>query len=179
MHSLEQDNTLKAIKEYYLKLINSSNVYFTDKMLTNFRFIGIIKTCFPHAKILHCERNKNDNLFSIYSNHLGTHSLPWIFSVPLLKKYYKSYKNLMVYWNSLFGSEIYNVNYENLVCNFESEVKKIITYLELDWNEKCLDLKSINNPVKTASHDQVRQQVYNKHINHWKNYENFIPDLFN
>jgi hypothetical protein len=147
-------------------------------MLTNFRFIGIIKTCFPHAKILYCNRNKNDNLFSIYSNHLGANSLPWIYNISKLKKYYLSYKNLMGHWTEIFGNEIYGINYEKLIGNFEFEIKKIINYLGLEWNDACLDLKNNNNPIKTASYDQVRQQVYNKHIDHWEHYKNLIPELF-
>ena len=178
LHCLKTDSSLSAIKEYYLKLINTNNIFFTDKMLTNFRFIGIIKTCFPHAKILYCNRNKNDNLFSIYSNHLGANSLPWIYNISKLKKYYLSYKNLMGHWTEIFGNEIYGINYEKLIGNFEFEIKKIINYLGLEWNDACLDLKNNNNPIKTASYDQVRQQVYNKHIDHWEHYKNLIPELF-
>jgi tetratricopeptide (TPR) repeat protein/LPS sulfotransferase NodH len=181
-HSLHNQDFTTSICKHYLDLVGNhdcSHKFFTDKMLTNFRFIGFIKYCFPNAKIIHCTRNKSDNLFSIYSNHLGQESLPWIYDIELLKKYYNTYELLMRHWKDLFGNQIYELNYEAMVNDPTNTSKQLLSYLDLEWNYECLNNLNNTNPIKTASYDQAREQVYKHHLNYSKQYAEYIPELFN
>ena len=178
---LNQEFTTR-IRKHYLDLVGNhdcSHKFFTDKMLSNFRFIGFIKHCFPNAKIIHCTRNKSDNLFSIYSNHFGQEPLPWIYDIELLKKYYNSHELLMRHWKDLFGNQIYELNYEAMVNDPVSVSKQVLSYLNLEWSHECLKNLNNTNPIKTASYDQAREQVYKHHLNYSKQYAEFIPELFN
>ena len=177
--SLQSDDDAKQIRNLYLKHFSSNKLYFTDKMLTNFRFIGFIKYCFPNAKIIYCKRNKSDNCFSIYSNHLGQHSLPWVYNERALLKYYDLHLDIMEHWLKIYKNDIFEIDYDYFVMNYKSEAVKMIKFIGIEWNDLCLDTKLNHTIVKTASYNQVRADIYSNHINYSKNYYNFLPDLFN
>lgn len=177
--SLLSGSDAMEIRDIYLKHLSINGFYFTDKMLTNFRFIGFVKYCFPNAKIIYCKRNKNDNCFSIFSNHLGHHPLPWVYNEKLLSEYYDLHLDLMSHWLSIFKNDIFIVDYDNFVINYKDEAKKLVEFVGIDWNELCLDTKLNNSIVKTASYNQVRSDIYSNHLNYSKNYKEFLPELFN
>ena len=178
LNSLRSDVDAKQIRNLYFKHVSPQNYYFTDKMLTNFRFIGFIKYCFPNAKILYCKRNKSDNCFSIFSNHLGRLPLPWIYNENMLTKYYDLHSELMDHWIRIYGDDILKIDYENFVTNYKVEAKKIVEYIGVKWNELCLDTKLNFSVVKTASYNQVRSSIYSDHLNYSNKYSKYLPDLF-
>ena len=178
LNSLLSDVDAKQIRNIYFKHVSPQSYYFTDKMLTNFRFIGFIKYCFPNAKILYCKRNKNDNCFSIFSNHLGRLPLPWIYNENMLTKYYDLHSELMDHWIRIYGDDIFTIDYENFVTNYKVEAKKIVEFIGIEWNELCLDTKLNFSVVKTASYNQVRSNIYSNHLNYSNNYRKYLPDLF-
>ena len=77
----------------------------------------------------------------------------------------------MKFWNSYFPSEIHTVCYENVIENPEKEVRSMLKYLDLDFEESCMSFYESSRPVKTASSEQVRQPIYKSGMNYWKNYE--------
>jgi hypothetical protein len=85
----------------------------------------------------------------------------------------------MSFWNSIFQDSIYKIVYEDVIENPESEVKKLLNYLELDFEESCMDFYKSKRPVKTASSEQVRQPIYKSGVNYWKNYEDNLDVLKN
>ena len=178
LNSLLSDVDAKQIRNLYFKHVSPQNYYFTDKMLTNFRFVGFIKYCFPNAKIIYCKRNKSDNCFSIFSNHLGRLPLPWIYKEDMLTKYYDMHSELMDHWLKIYGDDIFKIDYENFVTNYKVEAKKIVEFVGVKWDELCLDTKLNFSVVKTASYNQVRSSIYSDHLNYSNNYRKYLPDLF-
>ena len=177
--SFKENNPEAMIKNYYLELINCKNIFFTDKMLSNFRFIGFIKSCFPQARIIHCIRDRSDNLFSIYSNHLDSTIFPWMYDIKTLKDYYNSYVSLMSHWKNIFEDEIYDFHYERFVNNTDHEAKKLISYLGIEWDENCI--KSVGKDelvIKTASYDQARGTIYSNHLKQSENYKAYLGEIF-
>ena len=111
--------------------------YITDKAPLNFRWIGFIKLLFPNAKIIHCKRDPKNNCLSMFKN-LFEGGLNFTYDQEDLVKYYQNYEVLMKFWNEKYPGEIFNISYEKLISDNEEEIKRLIKYCELDWEEDCL-----------------------------------------
>ena len=172
------------ILEYGNKYINETmwsrkeKNFFIDKMPNNFPYIGLIKMILPNAKIIDARRNPLDGCFSCFKQFFakGQH---FTYDLDDIARYYKDYERIMLFWNSIFPDSIYKISYEDVIENPESEVKKLLNYLELDFEESCMDFYKSKRPVKTASSEQVRQPIYKSGVNYWKNYEDNLTVLKN
>ncbi len=177
--SIGQAN-LDDIKKNYNNIISNfdiNNLKFTDKTLLNFNWIGLIKLCYPNAKLINCYRNSKDNCISIYKN-LFDHEGAWCYDEDNLVKYYKLYREMIDFWKKMIPGFIYDVKYEDLVNNPEVSIKKIIKYCNLDWEENCINFYKNKNAIKTLSVKQVRNSIYSSSINSFNKFEKFSKDLF-
>ena len=95
----------------------------------------------------------------------------------MLGNYFNMYKNLMSFWNNELKDKIYNLSYENLIINKDEEVKKLLNFCSLDWDENCLNPHKNKKPVGTASLAQIRAPIYRSSINKWKNVDDELNDL--
>ena len=161
-----------------LKRFKLGNKIITDKAPLNFRWVGFLKLMLPDSKIIHCNRNKNDNFLSIYINAFES-DMSWVYSEDNINHYYSCYKDLMNFWHKKMPNFIYDCNYENLIENTETTVREILKFCDLQWEEDCLDFKKNKKPIYTASVNQVRKGIYKTSQNKWKKYEEFFPNLFN
>ena len=150
--------------------------FFIDKMPNNFPYIGLIKMILPNAKIIDARRNPLDGCFSCFKQFFakGQH---FTYDLDDIARYYKDYEKIMLFWNTIFPDSIYKIVYEDVIENPESEVKKLLNYLELDFEESCMDFYKSKRPVKTASSEQVRQPIYKSGVNYWKNYDSNLTVL--
>jgi tetratricopeptide (TPR) repeat protein len=170
------------ILEYGNKYINETmwsrkeKNFFIDKMPNNFPYIGLIKMILPNAKIIDARRNPLDGCFSCFKQFFakGQH---FTYDLDDIARYYKDYERIMLFWNTIFPDSIYKIVYEDVIENPKSEVKKLLNYLELDFEESCMDFYKSKRPVKTASSEQVRQPIYKSGVNYWKNYESNLTVL--
>ena len=94
-----------------------------------------------------------------------------------LGHYYRKYQALMAFWQETLPLQIHEVHYETLVENFENEAKKLISFLGLEWQERCLHFFRNKRAVQTASDWQVRQPIYRSSQERWKHYEPFLKPL--
>ena len=169
-------------KNYLQKLQELSNgsLIVIDKMTINFRYIGLICSAFPNVKIVHVKRDPAatcwGNYKQLFSNKESFHYSYYLDDVIT---YYKLYQDLMQFWKKQFGEQIYDINYEALTTNQEDETKKLIKYLELKWEEKCLAPQNNDRIVVTASSKQVRQKVYQGSSKNWKKFEPYLNGIFN
>ena len=151
-----------------------------DKSPLNFEWIGFIKLLFPNAKIVHCSRNLKDTALSIYKNVFDGSSFPWSYDQDQLIKFIDLYKDLMKFWNSKLPNEIYDCNYENLVNSPLEEIPNIINFLNLKWEDKCLDHTKNKTVIKTVSIAQARKPIYKSSVNlsdEYKKYLNFLNKI--
>ena len=172
---------LKKIKLEYLNYIKNFDVkekYITDKAPLNFRWIGFIKLIFPNSKIIHCIRDPKNNCLSIFKN-LFEGGLNFSYDQEDLVKYYEQYFDLMNFWKSKYKSSILDINYEDLVSDKISEIKKIIEFCQLDFEENCLSFHKNKNPIKTMSTVQARQPIYKSSINPFAKYKEYLPIIDN
>ena len=94
-----------------------------------------------------------------------------------LVTYYKQYLNLMSFWETKYSGKILSVNYENLVSNSHEEIKNIIKFCDLDWEEECLSFYKNKAPIKTMSTAQARKPIYKSSINAFDKFKNFLTIL--
>ena len=160
----------------YLKRFDSTEPFITDKAPLNFRWIGIIKILFPSSKIIHCSRNPKDNCLSLYKNFFEG-GLNFTYNQKELGTYYNLYIDLMNFWKKLFSNSIYNVRYEKMIQNPQDEIKNIINFCDLGWEESCLSFYKNKNPIKTLSTAQARKPIYKSSVNSFEKFESFLGDL--
>jgi hypothetical protein len=149
---------------------------FTDKNPLNFEHLGLIMLVFPNARIIHCRRDPMDLCLSIYFQHFSEH-LDFAYSFADIAEYHRQYEQLMAHWHSVFPGRIHDVQYETLVANFEAVSRATLDYLDLEWDEHCLEFHRTARPVGTASHWQVRQPLYTWSVERWRHYEPYIGGL--
>ena len=180
LFSLKDEDIIKYGNKYINETMWSRKEknFFIDKMPNNFPYIGLIKMILPNAKIVDARRNPLDGCFSCFKQFFakGQH---FTYDLDDIARYYKDYERIMLFWNSIFPDSIYKIVYEDVINNPESEVKKLLNYLELDFEESCMDFYKSKRPVKTASSEQVRQPIYKSGVNYWKNYEDNLTILKN
>ena len=170
-------NEISTQYHKFLETLEAKEKFITDKAPLNFLWIGFIKIFFPNAKIIHCVRDPKDNCLSLYKNVFDK-NLNWTYSQSDLSEYYINYYQLMKFWNIKIPNFIYNVSYENLISKPDKEIKNLIKYCGLGWEDKCLKFYNNKKPIKTVSSAQARQRLYNSSISSSKNYEAYLSVLF-
>ena len=164
-------------KKYIDDLKSISQLTVTDKLPFNFIFLGFIKSIFKDVKIIHCKRDPMEVCFSIYKNYFAFEDIKFAYNQNDLVSYFKEYKSLMNHWYAMFGSEIYNIEYNNLINNQEKETRKLLKYCELSWEDQCLEFYKNKSNVQSLSTSQVRKPIYKGSLESWKKYEDILGDL--
>ena len=170
---------LKMIGEQYIKdaeIFRTDKPFFIDKMPNNFRHIGLIKLILPNAKIIDIRRNSMSACFSCYKQ-LFAEGQEFTYDFGDLAGYYNNYVELMEHWNQVLPNQILSIKYEDLVNDFENSVNKILNYCNLDFEDECLSFYKNKRSVRTPSSEQVRQPIYKKGLDYWKNYDIYLGDL--
>jgi tetratricopeptide (TPR) repeat protein len=148
----------------------------TDKRPDNFLHVGLIKTLFPDAKIVHTRRNRLDNLLSLYFLHLNPH-MAYALDLNDAAHWYAQYERLMAHWKALYPDDIFDVDYDELVRAPVPLVKSLLEFLGLDWQEDVLDFERRERTVRTASVWQVRKPLHARSSGRWRNYEKQLGAL--
>ena len=174
------ETVLKFRNKYLEKIKNftENSLIFTDKMPQNFLYISLIIATFPEAKILHIKRNTAAVCWANYKQWFKSKDLSYSYSINDTIKYYNLYEDLMIFWKKSFDNKIYEVDYESLTVNHEDEIKKLIKYLDLNWEEGCLSPEKNKRAVTTASNKQIRNKIFKGSSQKWKNYKPFLNGAF-
>jgi tetratricopeptide (TPR) repeat protein len=149
----------------------------TDKLLTNYFFVGLIHLLYPKAKFINTQRNPVDTCLSGFTK-LFKDDMPHSYDLAELGRYYGKYHELMEHWQTVLPEGVMKVvHYEEMVGNTEREAKSLIEFLGLDWDPKCLEFHKSERPVKTASVAQVRKPIYKTAVQRWKKYGDGLQPL--
>jgi tetratricopeptide (TPR) repeat protein len=142
----------------------------TDKLLTNYFFLGLINLLFPKAKVIHTKRDPVDTCLSGFTK-LFKDDMPHSYDLTELGRYYGKYRELMEHWERVLPEGFMtSVAYEDVVADTEKEARRLIEFLGLPWDEKCLAFHKSDRPVKTASVAQVRKPIYSSSVKRWAKY---------
>ena len=146
---------------------------FTDKSLSNFFYLDLIKIIYPNAKIINCKRNVLSSIMSIFQNNLT--QLAWAHNLENIFKYFDNYFKIIKQFNKIYPNFIYNLEYEKLVNSPEEESKKIMKFCELPWDKKCLEFYKRKDLIsKTASNIQIRRAVYKHSVDKYIPYKKLL-----
>lgn len=150
----------------------------TDKMPANFRFAGLIHLVLPRATMIHVRRDALDTAWSCFTTRFVPHAQPWSYDFEELARYYKAYESLMSHWRSaLPPGRILEVQYEELVNDFEGVARRIVSHCGLAWDDRVLRFFEAKRPVRTASAAQVRRPIYRSSIGRARAYGDLIRPL--
>ena len=181
INSNDLEKISKKIRNEYLDRVSlmTKKKYITDKLPGNFKRIGFILNSFPDSKIIHLQRNPMAICWSNYKSNFNSTGMGFTLNQEHTAEYYLLYRDLMKFWSEMYPKKIINVNYETLVENFETEVKDLFTKLNLNWENQLYDFHKNERPVETASLMQVRNKIYKKSSEQWKNYKKYLTSMTN
>jgi tetratricopeptide (TPR) repeat protein len=149
----------------------------TDKMPSNYLNIGLVHMALPNARIIHARRDPMDTCVSCFTHHFGAKS--FTSDLGTLGRYYRSYDALMAHWRTALPPGVMlEVQYEELVADFENHARRIVEFCGMDWNPRCLAFYETKRPVRTASVTQVREPIFTRSIGRWREYERWLGPLF-
>ena len=173
------NNIIESKYFEFLDFHKFSSKLITDKAPQNFRWIGFMKIFFPNSKIIHCNRNAKDNCLSLFKNNFASSHMDWTYDQKDIAEYYNLYYGLMKFWNKKLPNDIYNANYERIVQNKETEIKKLIEFCGLKWDSACLNHhKHIKTPISTVSAVQARKPIYSSSLNSNEKYSKYLNGLY-
>ena len=149
---------------------------FTDKMPNNFRHIGLILSILPNARIIDARRAPMACCFSGFKQ-LFAEGQEFTYSQQDIGRYYAGYVDLMDHWKRLYPASSLQVNYEDVVDDLELQVRRILEFLDLPFEDACVEFHQTKRSVRTASSEQVRQPIYRSGIEQWRHFEPWLDEL--
>jgi len=180
MQGLTREDLAQMGKRYVTGLRNYSAdaPRITDKMPGNFMVVGLIHIILPNARIIHLRRNAADVCLSAFTKHFVKNSQYFSYDLTELGRYYANYADLMEHWRKVLPEgAFYEVQYEDLVSDPETNTRAMLEYCGLSWNDACLSPHKTERSVKTASVAQVREPIYTKSVERWRRYEKHLGPL--
>ena len=150
--------------------------YFIDKMPNNFRHIGLIQLILPNAKIIDARRHPMAACFSGFKQ-LFASGQTFTYDLTGIGYYYRDYMKLMDHWDEVLPGRVHRVQYEDMVNDTESEIRRLLDHCGLDFEEQCLRFYETERAVRTPSSEQVRQPVYTQGLEQWRNFEAHLGPL--
>ena len=173
-------DALLALGERYLELTRiyrrTDAPFFIDKLPNNFAHTGLIHLILPRAKIIDARRHPLGCCFSGYKQHFarGQH---FTYNLDDIGRYYRDYVELMAHYDTVLPGRVHRVIYEQLIEDTEGEVRRVLDYCGLPFDQRCLRFYENERAVRTASSEQVRRPIYREGVDHWVNYEPWLGPL--
>ena len=171
---------LKALGQDYLERArlhrHTDRPRFIDKMPNNFPSIGFVHLVAPNARIIDARRYPLDSTLSCY-RQLFARGQTFVYDLADIGEYFLEYQRMMDHWHQVLPGRVLTVQYEDLVTDFDSQLRRLLDYCELPWEEACARFHETDRPVRTASSEQVRRPVYDHSIHFWRNYEQHLGEL--
>lgn len=170
---------LTALGEEYLRdtrIHRQGAPYFIDKMPNNFRHIGLIKRMLPNAKVIDARRSPMACCFSGFKQ-LFAEGQFFSYALEDIGAYYRDYLTLMDHWDKAIPNFVLRVEHEKVVADLEGQVRRMLSYCGLEFEEACLKFYKTERNVRTPSSEQVRQPIYASALEQWRHYEQWLEPL--
>jgi len=165
------------------RYINDTRVYrrtdrphFIDKMPNNFRHLGLIHLILPRARIIDARREPMACCFSNFKQ-LFAEGQEFTYSQEDIGRYYRTYVELMRHWEAVLPRHVLRVQHEDLVADLEGQVRRLLDFLQLDFDPQCLEFHRLGRNVRTASSEQVRRPVSTEGLDQWRHFEPWLGPL--
>jgi hypothetical protein len=145
-------------------------------MPNNFRHIGLIHLILPNSKIIDARRHPMGCCFSGYKQ-LFANGQTFTYDLQDIGKYYRDYVRLMDHWHAALPGRIHHVQYEEMVTDTEAQVRALLDYCGLEFEEQCLRFYETDRAVRTPSSEQVRKPIYQDAMEQWRHFETHLDPL--
>ena len=174
------DGELRALGERYLAQTRIQRKtpapIFIDKMPNNFAHVGLIHLMLPNAKIVDARRHPLGCCFSAFKQHFAR-GQNFTYDLAEIGRYYRDYVELMAHFDAALPGRVHRVLYENMVEDTEGEVRRLLDFCGLPFEEAVLRFHENQRAVRTASSEQVRQPIFKEGVDHWRHYEPWLAPL--
>jgi tetratricopeptide (TPR) repeat protein len=150
--------------------------FFIDKNPNNCQYVGLIQLMLPNARIIDARRHPLACGFSCFKQHFAR-GQSFTYDLGDLGRYYRDYVGLMAHFDRVLPERIHRVFYETLVADTEAEVRRLLAYCDLPFEERCLRFYENERAVRTASSEQVRRPIFQDALEHWRKYEPWLGPL--
>jgi Flp pilus assembly protein TadD len=148
----------------------------TDKRPANYLYVGAIHLVLPRARIVFCRRDLRDVALSCFQT-LFRHGHEWSYDLAALGRVCVAFARLMEHWRQVLPGRLLEVEYERVVAAPEAEMRRIVDHCGLNWDEACLDFRTTDRAVRTASAGQVREPIHARSVGRWRRYERHLAPL--
>jgi tetratricopeptide (TPR) repeat protein len=179
LETLERDELL-ALGERYLESTRvqrkSAAPYFIDKNPNNWMHAGLIQLILPNARIIDARRHPMSCCFSVFKQHFARGNR-FSYDLGELGRYYRDYVELMAHFDMVMPGRVHRAVYERVVDDTEAEVRRLLDYCGLPFEEDCLRFYENERAVRTASSEQVRKPIYRDALDQWTNYQPWLALL--
>ena len=147
--------------------------FFTDKLPNNFPQVGLLSLILPNAKVINAKRHPFDSCLGSYKQ-LFSRGQNFTYDMLDLAHYYQQYDAMMKYWQEVLPGKVLDVHYEETVDDLENQVRRILDFCGLPFEQNCVDFHQTERAVKTASSEQVRQPIYTGALGTWRRYDKYL-----
>ena len=167
----------RAYGQQYIKETQRHRVtdkpFFTDKLPNNFPQVGLLSLILPNAKVINARRHPFDSCLGSYKQ-LFSRGQNFTYDMLDLAHYYQQYDAMMKHWQEVLPGKVLDVHYEETVDDLEGQVRRILDFCGLPFEQNCVDYHQTERAVKTASSEQVRQPIYTGALGTWRRYEKYL-----
>ena len=174
----EKFSQVRQVYLDHLIKLSGGKRFVTDKMPQNFLYLGLISIILPEARIIHVKRDPAATCWSNFKHYFPARGLGYSYSLNDTINYFRLYQDLMNFWAKFLNIKIYELNYDALTINQKLETKKLIDYLDLSWEETCLNPEENKRTIRTASQSQVRKRVYKGSSRAWQKFSPYLNGIF-
>ena len=150
--------------------------FFVDKMPNNCLYVGLIRILLPNAKIIDARRHPLGCCFSAFKQHFSR-GQSFTYDLIDIGRYYRDYVDLMAHIDAVLPGHVHRVFYEDIIEDTETEVRRLLSFCGLPFEEQCLRFYENERPVRTASSEQVRQPIFKDGMNQWRHFEPWLGSL--
>ncbi len=163
-------NELGSMYLHATRTLQGGTARFVDKMPVNYLYVPIIAAALPNAKIVHVTRDPMDSCFSSFKQ-LFAEAYYHSYDLEEMARHHVRYRGLMARWKSVLGDRLFEINYEKTVEDTEISARKLMEYLDLEWQSECLEFHRQDTSVTTASAAQVRERAHTRSVGLWRRFE--------
>ena len=150
--------------------------FFIDKMPNNFMHSGLIRLILPNAKIIDARRHPMACCFSNFKQHFAK-GQGFSYGQERIARYYRDYVNLMARYDAAMPGAVHRVIHERLVEDLETEIRAMLAYIGVPFEEACLRFYETDRAVRTPSSEQVRRPIFTEGLDQWRNYEEWLEPM--
>ena len=150
--------------------------FYIDKLPNNWLHTGFIRLILPHAKIIDARRHPMDCCFSNFKQHFAR-GQAFSYDLADMGRYYADYVDLMDHFDGVMPGHVHRLFHERLIDDLEGEVRALLAYLDLPFEQACLDFHTNDRAVRTASSEQVRRPINRDGVGQWRAMEPWLKPL--